>query len=41
MSKITSATMGLGNLGIDVELLVYDHDAGGPMPGRQRRRSRD
>jgi len=41
MSKITPATMALGKLGIDFELVVYDHDAGGPMTGRRRRRSRD
>jgi hypothetical protein len=40
-SKITPATIGLGKLGIGFELLVYDHDAGGPMTGQQGRRSRD
>src|ERR1700757_687153 len=35
MSRITPATMALGRLGNDFELVVCDHDAGGPMTGQQ------
>ena len=35
MSRTTPATVALGKLGIDFELRVYDHGAGGPKTGLQ------
>ena len=35
MPRITPATMALVRLGIEFELVVYDHDTGEPMTGQQ------